>query len=86
MPLAEAMATHTPIIAGDQSCLPEIAGPAALYVDPFDVNSIANGMHQLKNDVALQAQLVEAGKLRVQTFDWNVAAVQVWQEIQKLVS
>jgi glycosyltransferase involved in cell wall biosynthesis len=86
MPLAEAMATHTPIIAGDQSCLPEIAGPAALYVDPFDVNSIANGMHQLKNDVALQTQLVEAGKLRLQAFDWHVAAVQVWQEIQKLVS
>jgi hypothetical protein len=43
-------------------------------------------MHQLKNDVALQTQLVEAGKLRVQAFDWNVAAVQVWQEIQKLVS
>jgi glycosyltransferase involved in cell wall biosynthesis len=86
MPLAEAMATHTPIIAGNQSCLPEIAGPAALYVDPFDVNSIANGMHQLKNDVALQTQLVEAGKLRVQAFDWNVAAAQVWQEIQKLVS
>jgi glycosyltransferase involved in cell wall biosynthesis len=86
MPLAEAMATHTPIIAGNQSCLPEIAGPAALYVDPFDVNSIANGMRQLKNDVVLQSQLVEAGKLRVKAFDWDLAAAQVWQEIQHLVS
>ncbi|MDP4595841.1 MAG: glycosyltransferase, partial [Crocinitomicaceae bacterium] len=86
MPLAEAMAAHTPIIAGNQSCLPEIAGPAALYVDPFDVNSIANGMHQLKNDVALQTQLVEAGQLRVKAFDWDQASKQVWQALQKLVS
>ena len=60
MPLAEAMATQTPIIAGDKSCLPEIAADAALYVDPFDVEAIAKAMEQLKNDVALQTQLVES--------------------------
>ncbi len=86
MPLAEAMASHTPIIAGDQSCLPEIAANAALFVDPFDVDSIANGMKKLKNDVALRTQLIEAGKLRVQAFDWDLAALQIWQEIQQLVS
>jgi glycosyltransferase involved in cell wall biosynthesis len=42
MPLAEAMAAQTPIIAGNKSCLPEIAADAALYVDPFDVEAIAN--------------------------------------------
>jgi glycosyltransferase involved in cell wall biosynthesis len=86
MPLAEAMATHTPIIAGDQSCLPEIAGNAALYVDPFDVEAIAKAMRELKNDVALQTQLVEAGKKRVLAFNWDHTAEKVWQEIQKLVS
>ncbi len=86
MPLAEAMATQTPIIAGDKSCLPEIAADAALYVDPFDVEAIAKAMEQLKNDVALQTQLVEAGKQRVLAFDWDHAAIKVWQEIQQLVS
>ena len=86
MPLAEAMATQTPIIAGDKSCLPEIAADAALYVDPFDVDAIAKSMQQLKNDVALQTQLVEAGKQRVLAFDWDHAAIKVWQEIQQLVS
>lgn len=86
MPLAEAMAAQTPIIAGDQSCLPEIAGPAALYVNPFDPGSITAAMHQLKNDVALQTQLVEAGQLRVKAFDWDQASKQVWQALQNLVS
>ena len=80
------MATQTPIIAGDKSCLPEIAADAALYVDPFDVDAIAKSMQQLKNDVALQTQLVEAGKQRVLAFDWYHAAIKVWQEIQQLVS
>ena len=86
MPLAEAMATQTPIIAGNKSCLPEIAADAALYADPFDVEAIAKAMKELKNDVALQAQLVEAGKQRVLAFDWDHAAQKVWQEIQQLVS
>jgi glycosyltransferase involved in cell wall biosynthesis len=86
MPLAEAMATQTPIIAGNQSCLPEIAADAALYVDPFDVDSIANGMKKIKNDVALQSALIENGKRRVSDFNWDFAAQQVWQEISKLVS
>jgi glycosyltransferase involved in cell wall biosynthesis len=86
MPLAEAMATQTPIIAGNKSCLPEIAADAALYVDPFDVEAIARAMEQLKNDVALQSQLIENGKQRVLAFDWDNAAKKVWQEIQQLVS
>ena len=39
-----------------------------------------------KNDVALQTQLVENGKQRVLAFDWDHAAIKVWQEIQQLVS
>jgi glycosyltransferase involved in cell wall biosynthesis len=86
MPLAEAMATETPILAGNQSCLPEIAADAALYVDPHNTNDIAQGMQQLKNDVALQTALKQKGLERVKAFDWDLAAVQLWQEIENLVS
>jgi glycosyltransferase involved in cell wall biosynthesis len=86
MPLAEAMATETPILAGNQSCLPEIAADAALYVDPYNTDDIAQGMQQLKNDVALQTALKQKGLDRVKAFDWEHAAVQVWQEIENLVS
>lgn len=86
MPLAEAMSTETPILAGNQSCLPEIAADAALYVDPYNTDDIAQGMQQLKNDVALQTALKQKGLERVKAFDWDHAAVQLWQEIENLVS
>jgi glycosyltransferase involved in cell wall biosynthesis len=86
MPLAEAMATQTPILAGNQSCLPEIAADAALYVDPYNTDDIAQGMQQLKNDVALQTELKQKGLERVKAFDWDHAANQLWQEIENLVS
>lgn len=86
MPLAEAMASSTPIIAGNKSCLPEIAGDAALYVDPFNHLEISNAMTLIKNDVALQSKLIQAGKERVKDFSWDLAAQQIWQEIENLVS
>ncbi|MEN9742249.1 MAG: hypothetical protein RLZZ65_54 [Bacteroidota bacterium] len=86
MPLAEAMATQTPIVAGNRSCLPEIAADAALYVDPFDIKDIAAGLLQLKNDLALQNQLKVKGSERVKAFNWDLAANEIWQEMQKLVS
>lgn len=86
MPLAEAMAANTPIIAGNKSCLPEIAADAALYVDPLDVEEIAKAMLQMKNDVALQTKLIQAGTARLQVFNWDNAAAQIWNEINKLVS
>lgn len=86
MPLAEAMASETPIIAGNLSCLPEIAVDAAIYVDPFKVQEIANAMTLLKNDVALQSKLIAAGKVRLKDFSWDLAAQQIWQEIENLVS
>lgn len=86
MPLAEAMATQTPILAGNKSCLPEIAANAALYVDPFDIEDIANGMKKIKNDVDLQSELKQKGLERVKAFDWDHAAKLIWQEINNLVS
>ena len=86
MPLAEAMATQTPILAGNKSCLPEIAADAALFVDPFQIEDIAHGMQQIKNDVALQTELKQKGLERVKAFDWDHAATLVWHEIKNLVS
>jgi len=86
MPLAEAMATQTPILAGNKSCLPEIAAEAALYVDPFHIEDIANGMQQIKNDVDLQTELKKKGLERVKAFDWDHASELIWHEINNLVS
>jgi glycosyltransferase involved in cell wall biosynthesis len=86
MPLTEAMAAGVPIVAGNKSCLPEIAQEAAFYVDPFDVQSIAAGILHVIEDPKKQAELIQQGLNRVKDFNWDRAAKQLWNEINQLVS
>lgn len=78
IPLVEAMRCGTPILSGDKTSLPEVAGDAALYCDPFDVNDIAAKLQQLAQDENLRAQLSEAGSKRSSLFSWDKSADQVW--------
>jgi glycosyltransferase involved in cell wall biosynthesis len=73
-PVIEAMRCGTPVLCSNGSSLPELAGEAALLVDPLDVDAIAAGMARLAADKALRAQLSAAGKLQAQTFTWEAAA------------
>lgn len=84
IPLVEAMKCGTPIISGDLTSLPEVAGNAALYCDPFDVQDIATKMTDFYSDKALQQQLALAGLERSKQFSWNVSSEIVWQQIIKL--
>ncbi|MES2556977.1 MAG: glycosyltransferase family 1 protein [Bacteroidota bacterium] len=81
IPLVEAMKCAVPIIAGNRTSLPEIAGNAALYCDPFDVNSITAAMHELSNNPELYAQLKAAGLERGQLFSWDHTATVCWEVI-----
>jgi glycosyltransferase involved in cell wall biosynthesis len=79
IPLIEAMQTHTPIIASNVTSLPEIAGNAAVYVNPLNVNEIADAMLKIYNDKNLQQTLIEKGNLQKQKFSWNKSADLLWQ-------
>ena len=85
IPLVEAMRCGTPILAANASCLPEVAGDAAIYCDPFNVNDIATGMNQLLSDQLLCNNLSELGLKRSVIFSWDAAAISVWNEIEKLL-
>ena len=54
--------------------MPEVAGEAAFYVDPFDVDSIAEGLRQMASDSGLRDELSEAGYKRVKLFTWDKMA------------
>ena len=77
IPMVEAMNCGTVILASRATCLPEIAGDAALYVDPFDVKDIAKGINQLIEDESLRAELSKKGLQRSAYFSWDKAAEQV---------
>ena len=75
LPLLEAMTVGTPVIASRVSSLPEVAGEAALLVDPFDVDALAGAMGQIAGDETLRAALATArGYRRVRCFSWERAA------------
>jgi glycosyltransferase involved in cell wall biosynthesis len=61
LPILEAMRCGTPVLTSTTSSLPEVAGAAALLVDPSRVEEIVSGMQQLARDSALRAELVRRG-------------------------
>jgi glycosyltransferase involved in cell wall biosynthesis len=83
IPLVEAMQSEIPIITGNVTSLPEIAGDAAMYVNPYEVGEIKNAMIKLFRDENLQKQLIANGKLRKDNFSWDRSANLLWQSIEK---
>ncbi len=81
LPILESMASGTPVITSSAGAMPEIAGGAALCVDPGDVEAIANGIEMLVNDSELYDSLKERGKLRATQFTWEHTAMQTWNLI-----
>ncbi len=82
MPVLEAMAAGTPVVASNTSSLPEIAGDAALLVDPSSPEAIAAAMRRVLADEALRRQLVARGLQRAAQFTWERTAVQTADVIE----
>ena len=74
MPLLEAMACGTPVIASATSSLPEVVGDAGLLVTPHDVTGLADNMERLLVDTGWQAELSQRGRARASTFTWDATA------------
>ena len=79
IPVAEAMTCGVPVLAADATSLPEVAGDAAIYCDPFKVESIAEAMARLWDDPPLCAKLAEAGLERAQRYTWGRTGEGLWQ-------
>jgi glycosyltransferase involved in cell wall biosynthesis len=77
LPLLEAMACGTPVVTSNVSSLPEVAGDAALLVDPYAIESIADAVARLLTDSALRQELIRRGTARAAGFTWEAAARQL---------
>ena len=83
LPVLEAMACGTPVLTSNISSLPEVAGDAALLVDPHSTAEIAAGLTQLITNPNLRRQLVEQGYQQLQKFSWQKTAAQVWELLEE---
>lgn len=74
LPPLEAMACGTPVITSNTSSLPEVTGDAALLIDPYDEQGLADALFRIVTDHPLRLRLRTAGLQRAQLFSWRGAA------------
>ncbi len=85
LPIIEAMACGTPVITSDCSSMQEVAGDAAILVDPYSVESIANAMRDILEKPARVAELKKAGLDRVKQFTWTAVAEKMYKLLSEMV-
>jgi glycosyltransferase involved in cell wall biosynthesis len=86
LPVLEAMERGVPVACSNASSLPEIAGDAARYFDPLQVDEIAGAMNELLTDRGKAEQLARAGTKRAATFSWERAARETIASYARAVS
>lgn len=83
IPLVEAMACDVPVISSNVTAMPEVAGDAALYCDPFSVENIAGALHAVANDAALRETLIAKGRIQREKYSWDQSADKLWSVMLK---
>lgn len=86
MPVLEAMANSVPVITSQRSALPEVAGDAALLVNPDDPEEIAAALLRLATDEALCEDLARRGRERALQFSWESTLGKTWDVYRELIA
>lgn len=84
IPILEGMSSGIPVITSNVSSMPEVAGDAALLIDPHDPSSIAEGMYTIVSDQELRDQLIAKGRSRAKAFSWKTTADHIYNELLKV--
>ena len=77
LPVVEAFYAGAPVITSNCSCLPEVAGEAAILIDPHQPRKLADAMSRVANDAAMQKHLMSAGLCRRKQFTWEKAGARM---------
>ncbi len=84
LPPLEAMASGTPVVTSNVSSLPEVAGDAALLVDPYDPEAIAGGILKVLTDAGVRRELRQKGLARAREFSWEASVRRVREIYQQV--
>lgn len=84
LPILESFACRVPVVCSKTSSLPEVAGEAAVYVDPENPGDIANGILKVLTNQGLRRQLIAKGYRQLNKFSWEVTAKQTLEIFEKV--
>ena len=85
MPVLEAMAAGLPVVTSNRSAMPEVAGDAAVLIDPEDTEALASALSSLMQDEGLRTAWGKQGIARAKLFSWEKAARETWAVYQTLL-
>ena len=85
IPILEAMHAGIPVVTSNRSSMPEVAGDAALLVDPFSAGDIAMGLETIFTQPALRQELVARGFERRAMFSWDQTAGKLWNAVERII-
>ena len=86
LPVLEAMASGTPVLAHNATSIPEVAGSAAMLVDMTDPNECLKGLLRLLSERSLREELRHAGLERVKMFTWEKTAAETFEVYKSVLS
>lgn len=86
IPILEAMASGTIVLTSHLCAMPEVAGEAAVYIDPYDTENIANGLRRALSDKSLRDELITKGYERSEQLTWYRMALNTVRFYQELLT
>ena len=86
LPIVDSFNAHVPIITSNITAMPEIAGDAAVLVDPYNPDQLAEAMCNLQMDKSLRKVLIDKGVARKDLFTWDRTADLLWETVEEVLS
>ena len=83
IPILEAFEAEVPVITSNTTSMPEVAGNAAILIEPTHVEALADALTQITTDTALREQLIAKGRIQRTLFSWDKTADLLWQSMVK---
>ncbi|MBP5710928.1 MAG: glycosyltransferase family 4 protein [Bacteroidales bacterium] len=86
IPIVEAFHAETAVITSNVTSMPEVAGDAALLVNPYDYEEIAFAMRKLADEPDLRETLIQKGRAQREKFSWKQSADNLWNCVEKVIN
>jgi glycosyltransferase involved in cell wall biosynthesis len=85
IPIVEALYTDTPVICSNTSSMPEVAGDAAMLIDPNSTEGMTAALERIASDEKLRTDLITKGRSQRQKFKWDDSAGKIWGIMEEMV-